>query len=670
MCGIFGLLNLSQNFGIEENRFRIALKTMRHRGPDAERVECFENNAILGHTRLSIIDLREENSQPLSILGRYWIVYNGEIYNYLELREDLEKKGVQFRTDGDTEVLLYAYTLWGEECVNRLNGMWAFAIYDTQENTLFCSRDRFGVKPFNYVVDKGQLLFSSEIKAILAYRPELAQPEYNAISNYCRTSVGAQNSQTWFKNILRLPPGSNLFIRNGQIRIQRYWHYPTDIDRHIDFYEAREKYAVLFKDAVRLRMRSDVPLGITLSSGIDSSSIAYMMHALDPTPHHCFTARFLPRDHLVTDTSIYTQKTSIDESISAMNIADELDLKSHVVDTEYADFVPFLLRIIFHLESGNSSPAVIPLMQLLDRAKAHVTVLLDGQGADELLGGYILNSLWPAVADLLTRGRLVEAAESLRQFSATYKPAYAVKMLLRDLSNDIHLLSRAHQRLAGIDRIYGPVLRGYGRYKDYMELPGEGNRSKLGKLLIHQHSGGLINLLHYGDAISMANSIESRMPFLDYRLVEHVWRLPSDFKVRLGNGKYLHRQAMRNVVPDWILDQKMKFGFNTPISQQFRRESPDGLNPVDVLLEARSLGRGLFDTNGLKQLIRDHRSGHRDHGPLLFRLLSTELWFRRFIDTPIISDTEKSPGPIKRQGEGSDAFLTSARSTSDFGLAQ
>lgn len=640
MCGIFGLFNLSQNIEIEEHRFRLALKTLRHRGPDFEKVDRFGNKAILGHTRLSIIDLRAENNQPFSILRRYWIAYNGEIYNYLELRKELERKGVQFRTDGDTEVLLYAYAQWGEQCVSRFNGMWAFAIYDIQENMLFCSRDRFGVKPFNYVVDKAQFMFSSEIKAILAYRPELAQPEYNAIANYCRTSVGAQSTKTWFKSIMRLPPGSNLTVRDGQVRRERYWHYPKDIYRQSSFDEACESYADLFKDSVRLRMRSDVPLGITLSSGIDSSSIAYMMHAIDSTPHHCFTARFLPQDKLVTDNSIYNKKTAIDESISARRIADELDLNSHVVDTDYSNFLPLLDRIVFHLESGNSSPAVIPLMQLLNRAKTHVKVLLDGQGADELMGGYILNTIWPSVADLVGEGRLTEAALSLRQFGTTYKPGYAVKMLLRDLSNDIHLLSWAHQRSARIDRIYGPVLREYTRYKDYMELPGEGNGSKLGKLLMHQHAGGLINLLHYGDAISMANSIESRMPFLDYRLVEFVWRLPSDFKVRLGIGKYLHRQAMRNTVPDWVLDQRMKFGFSTPISQQFRQRHPDGSSAVDVLLESKCAKRGLFNVDGMRQLVQDHRAGQRDHGPLLFRLLSTELWFRRFIDAPIVTESD------------------------------
>lgn len=640
--------------GLDERRFRQALATLRHRGPDAENIQRFSSDAILGHTRLSIIDLHEASNQPLSVLGRYWIIYNGEIYNYIELREELEGKGIQFRTQGDTEVLLYAYAVWGEDCISRFNGMWAFAIYDTREKTLFCSRDRFGVKPFNYVIDKGQFLFASEVKAILAYRPELAQPEYNAIANYCRTSVGAQSEQTWFRNILRLPPGGNLTIRNGQIRTQRYWRYPNGVDQKISFGEAKEQYAELFRDAVRLRMRSDVPLGLTLSSGIDSSSIAYMMHAVDANPHHCFTSRFIPQDGLQTDTSIYAEEADIDESISAVKVAGELGLHSHVVDTDYAGFVPFLEHVIYHLESGHSSPAVIPLMQLLARAREHVTVLLDGQGADELLGGYILNTLSPAIMDLATKGRFADALHSLRRFSAAYKLSYAAQMALRDLSNDLHFLSRAHQRLSGVDQVYGPVLRGYRRHKDYRELPGEGNRSRLGRHLMRRHAGGLVNLLHYGDAISMANSIESRMPFLDYRLVEFTWGLPSEFKVHLATGKYVHREAMRGKVPNRILDQKIKFGFNTPINQQFRAMKPSDASPIDVLLDNRCLARGLFDRPGLEALISEHRSEKRDHGTLLFRLLSTELWFRCFVDAPVLANDQKPAHPVSKHVDGDD----------------
>ncbi len=639
MCGIFGLLRLGGETQIDQRKFALALTTLRHRGPDAENVRRLDNDAIFGHTRLSIIDLRDENNQPLSILDRYWIVFNGEIYNYVELRKELQQLGVRFRTDGDTEVLLYAYALWGADCVAHFNGMWAFAIYDTHEKTLFCSRDRFGEKPFNYTVHKGHFLFASEIKAMLSYVPELAQPELNAIANYCRTSVGAQNTQSWFKNVHRLAPGHNLIIRNGQIRILRYWHYPTDTDHDCSFDSARERFGELFKDAVRLRMRSDVPLGITLSSGIDSSCIAYTMQDLDSKPHHCFTAGYRREDRSTTEQGIYKQHLDIDETKTARATANALGLIPHSIETSYTDFTSRLERITYFLESGHSSPATIPLMQLLEHARKHVTVILDGQGADELLGGYILSTIWPAVADLVARGRIQDALASVQHFSRAYSLSYATKMLVRYLSNDFEIISRAHHQFSGIDRLFAPEMEPYRRWKDYMDLPGEGDASCLGKLLLHQHAGGMINLLHYGDAISMANGMESRMPFLDYRLVEFAWRLPPSFKVDRSVSKHILREAMRKLVPDHILDQKRKIGFSTPISKEFR-EQP---HMLDVLTERRCAERGVFDSRGVKAVVDDHRTGRRDRGPLLFRLLSTELWFRCFIDMPIGDFTATVP---------------------------
>lgn len=636
MCGILGIINLNNQTPIDERLFRSALRTLRHRGPDAEEIKRISDDTMLGHTRLSVIDLREISNQPMrSDNGRYWITYNGEVYNYGELRKELEELGVAFRTNGDTEVVLYAYIVWGPTCVKRFNGMWAIAIYDTQSRSLFCSRDRFGVKPFNYAIADDRFLFASEIKAMLVYTPLLAEPNYEAISNYCRTSVGAQNSQTWFRDVRRIPPGCNLFLNDGEVRIERYWQYPNRIVGNIGFEEAKKKYKELFRDAVRIRMRSDVPVGITLSAGIDSTSISYMMGEVAEGKHHSFTSRFVPEDGLETDSSIYTKSESIDESIAAAEVASELDYESHIVNTTFDDFIPSLSKIVYHLESGNSSPAVVPLMQLLEEAKEYVTVLLDGQGADELLGGYILNTFWPAISDLVRQGQFGKAARSFCEFRKTYRISYAIKMALRDLSNEIDIIAQAHQKLSGRDKVFGTKLRNFSRWKDYIDRPGEGNKTQLGRTLQNQHSGGLINLLHYGDAISMANGIESRMPFLDYRLVEYVWQLPSEYKVKLAIGKFLHREAMRNLVPDKILDQKVKFGFSTPIAQWFRSNRHANEHPLDILLDNRSQEREVFDIGEVNRVIEEHRQGKQDHSTLLFRMLNVELWFRQFIDKPI-----------------------------------
>lgn len=633
MCGIFGIVNLGGAHALDEARFARALRTITHRGPDAQVWQRVGKEALLGHTRLSIIDLSDASNQPMVLRDRYWLVYNGEIFNYVELRAELEALGAVFHTSGDVEVLLNAYIHWGEACVERFNGMWGFAIYDSVERTLFCSRDRYGEKPFNYAVVNGQFHFGSEIKAMLAYAPQLAEPNYNVIANFCRTSVGGQHEATWFKHVRRLQPGHNLMIRNGRISMKRYWHYPTQTGPAQSFSDARAEYGVLFRDAVKVRMRSDVPLGVTLSAGLDSNSIAYAMQAADAAPHHCFTSRFLPQEGLKQDRSIYVEAgREIDESVSARKVAQELGLNSHIVDTDYDTFVEPLSRIVWHLESGNSSPAVFPLMQLLRKARQHVTVLLDGQGADELLGGYVANIIWQSYADLLRAGKLGEARAALREYGKTYTLPYSILMALRGASNHLPLLSSLHESYAGTSAAYGPMLRDYSRMRDFPDLPEAGEKGWIAAALRRQHSGGLVNLLHYGDAISMANSLESRMPFLDHRLVEFVWRQPADYKIKLGIGKHLHREAMRGLVPDWILDNRTKFGFNSPIAAQFRKSFQNDADPIEILLSDRSLQRGLFDRTGLSKLIEVHRSGKRDHGPLLFRLLSTELWFRTFID--------------------------------------
>ncbi len=637
MCGIFGLLNINGKSALDPSRFSHALGKLHHRGPDNQQMQIVSDDLLLGHTRLSIIDLSDNNNQPFHVLDRYWLVYNGEIFNYLELREELEALGAKFQTSGDTEVLAYAYIYWGEDCVSRFNGMWSFAIYDTQENKLFCSRDRFGVKPFNYAVYDGQFYFASEIKAIIAYQPGLIEPNYNVIANFCRTSVGAQHAQTWFKQIFRLQPGHNLTICDGKIVTKRYWKYPDQSKDRISFEKAKNEFSELFKDAVKLRMRSDVPLGVTLSAGVDSNAITYTMKDIDPSPHHCFTARFLPEEGLVQDRAIYVEgDLPIDESITAKEVTAELGLNSTIVDTNYRDFVASLRKTIYHLESGNSAPAVIPLMQLLKRAKKDVTVVLEGQGADELLGGYIVTILWASIFDQLKAGKFKEAFQTLKEFSKTYTISHSLLMAARMASNRFSFLSTIQQKFLGIEQAFGPALKKFQRMRDYPDTD-DSHGDLVNRQLQRQHSGGLVNLLHYGDAVSMAHSLESRMPFLDFRLVEYVFKLPSDYKTRKGVGKILLREAMSGLVPHKILYNRTKFGFSTPIGQQFKKPSNGEDGPVDVLLSDRCLARGLFDKAGLTKLIASHQSGKRDHGPLLFRLISTELWFREFIDqeTPV-----------------------------------
>lgn len=636
MCGIMGVFKGISGIAINERRFSNAVNKLDHRGPDCLNVRRVTDGLILGHTRLAIIDLDGRSNQPMELGGRYWIVFNGEIYNYLELRRELEQIGVKFHTSGDTEVVLNAYACWGEKCITRFNGMWAFAIFDKLNNMLFCSRDRFGEKPFYYAFSDGNFIFASEISALLSYQPGLAEPDYNVISNFCRTSVGAQHSQTWFKRIRRLQPGNNLIVTQSLHRIERYWAYPNKSVHRPNFQEACEIYRKLFMDSVAIRMRSDVPLGLTLSSGLDSTSIAYAMQSLSPGAHHCFTASYDPSDDLRPDDGVYALAPAhIDETQGAQETASRLGLRHHIVKTNYSNFIPNLTEIISKMGSGNSSPAIVPLFQLMKVAREHVTVVLEGQGADELLAGYIDSVFLPATLDLARQGRVIEALRGVRAFSRHYKLSYSIKLALRSLSNEVHLISATHQRLSGLDGIYGPALRPYDRIKDYPLLEEPYGNSLLTRTLRRSHSGGLVNLLQYGDTVSMSRSLEARLPFTDHRLVEFVWSLPFDYKVHEGNGKHLHREAMRGIIPDAVLDAKTKLGFLTPIRQQFITSKKYSEDPVDVLLSNRCLDRGLFDAKGLNDLINRHRLGQSDYGLLLFRLLSTELWFRCFIDADL-----------------------------------
>ena len=634
MCGILGIFNIKQDKTLEKNDLEKALISMQHRGPDAQDVKIFDNKAGLAHLRLAIIDLKAESNQPFQVDNRYWITYNGEIYNYLELKQQLiTEGGYSFRTESDTEVLLRAYQHWGEDCVNKFNGMWAFAIYDAHENTLFCSRDRFGVKPFNYALVDGQFIFSSEIKGILSYFPQLKQPNYNAIANYCRTSAGAQHEETWFDAIFRLQPAHNMLITEGGVKKSRYWNYPTKVDKSLSFDAAKTEYADLFLDAVKLRMRSDVPVGTTLSSGVDSNSIVYTLRQFYKAEHHTFTAAFESDDYDALDKQAYADENlDIDEAAVVRQSVKDLNLTSHYIQTLYENFVPDLQKIISHLESGNSSPAVFPLMQVMEKARQEVTVVMEGQGADELLGGYQQTLLIANVIEHLKSFEFGEAFSTLRKSIKTYSLSYAVLLYFRQLSNQFPVIAKIYQRFTGINDVFKPLLSVKKRLKDYPHTAAPRFDSYINKELYRQHTGGLVNLLHYGDAISMAHSLESRLPFMDYRLVEFAFKLPWHYKLHIEYGKYIHRQAMKGVVPDAILDTPLKFGFSTPISQFFKKTTSVAIKPNDILLSDRCLSRNLFNKSGLIRLIGEHEKSIKNHSTLLYRLLCVELWFREFID--------------------------------------
>ncbi len=626
MCGIFGIIGDGKR-SIDPIKVSLSAQQMHHRGPDAFGQWGVPDQVELAHVRLAIVDLSADSNQPfISSCQRYVLIYNGEIYNYIELRDMLQGFGYNFRTNGDTEVLINSFRHWGTKCVSYFNGDWAFALYDRKEHSLFCSRDRFGVKPFNYAIANGQLLFSSEIKSIVYYSPELSRPNYNVIGNFVRNGLGAQNEDTWFCGIKRLPPAHNLVWRQGKVTLTRYWDYPTQTAEGVSTVEAVDTYRHLFIDAVKLRMRSDVPVGTTLSAGIDSTSIVAALRTFFNGTHKTFTATFDPKEFLKGEYGVYKNVSGFDEGRMVRRLAGDLNLEAHCIATAASDFVCELIRVVWHLESGHSSPAIVPLSKTLSKAGENVTVILEGQGADELLAGYVLNMFPVLLYELCREGDFGQAWKEYKYFSETHSLAYTSKLFMR-LLNSQHM-EELYLRHAGIRGVFGPKLLDYQRIRDYPQA-GVKFSERFNQMLYRAHSGGLVNLLHYGDAISMAHSLESRLPFMDVNLVEYSFRLPYRLKMRDGLGKYIHRRAMVGVLPDYILDNRVKLGFNTPLAVHFSSLSSQACS---ILLSEQCLTRGVFDPEGLRAVINNQIQGRKDNTTFLFRLLSVELWFRQFVD--------------------------------------
>ena len=618
MCGIAGIYRQSGDPPVTEQRLRAMMATMAHRGPDAAGTWLGANGVGFGHVRLAVIDLSTASDQPfISDQGTCVLTYNGEIFNYLELRKELEGFGHRFRTDSDTEVLLTAYLQWGPGMVRRLNGMWAFAIYDRRSDVLFCSRDRFGIKPFYYAAVDGALLFASEVKALLAAARNLAQLDAEAVSKFLRASIVGHVPQHYCRGVRRLPAAHNLIVTRAGSRLERYWDYPAAIDRTISFETACERFRELLIDSIRLRMRSDVPVGTTLSGGIDSSTIVSLLRTFYQGEHHAFTARF--------------PETAYDESVRASGLARELGLRHHRIAALPQDFVATLARIVHYLDGPTPSPAIFPLWNIMRSMRGCIVVALEGQGADELLGGYYSRYAPAAVFDAARSGRWRQAGRQLRALLAPQRtefqsPVRGALELARAAMPNAH---RTFRRVRGDESVFAGVLsNGADTHADRTDAPKYDE--SLADELRRSHEGSLATLLQYGDAISMAHSIESRLPFLDYRLVEFVFTLPGEFKIRDGRGKVLLTEAVREFVPDQVVEERPKLGFVVPIRAWFRDYARQTVYPV--LLSERCRQRGLFDRTALESALRRHADGRVDISSQIFRWLSLELWCRDALD--------------------------------------
>ena len=559
MCGIAGIIytKIDCDSSVEVKKMS---DTIIHRGPDNDGV-FYDQRIALSHRRLSILDLSPTGNQPMTFLDRYVIVFNGEIYNYLELKSELCERGYSFSTQSDTEVLLAAYDFWGKEVLPKLNGMWAFIIYDKKQETVFCARDRFGVKPLYYTKIGSRIAFASEIKEFTVL------PGWEAVGNKTKIvdfivndGVHDFSNETLFENVYQIRGGQYSlydFKENNFSIIQWYSlrgeikkKHPTKQDAYKTFYD-------LFEDSIRLRLRSDVKIGSCLSGGLDSSSIVCVIHNL--------LGDKVSKQEVVFASN---HEGKYDESKYERAVVEKTGVIEHVVEMTYEEFLSELPDIVWHQDEPFGSPSIIAQWNVYRRARQEgLIVMLDGQGADEYLAGY--NSFHRIYfRELLLNGKFIKLQKSLKQYKKLYKDYYyspyqdLIETLVRKiLGNKFFSKVKKYVKGEGRERYLIKELRDHS---SYMAIRKE-NSSVLDEAIDEMLYVSLPKLLHHQDRNAMAHSVEARAPFLDYRLVEFVCSLPAEYKVHEGITKYIMRQSMDGIIPDIVKNRMDKLGFATPV---------------------------------------------------------------------------------------------------------
>jgi asparagine synthase (glutamine-hydrolysing) len=611
MCGICGIINF-RNKPVQEAPVREMMRVMKHRGPDDEGV-FHDVNIALGFVRLSILDLTPAGHQPMfSPDSRYVVVFNGEIYNYLELREELKKLGHVFHSGSDTEVLLAAYRQWGENCLDRLNGMWAFVIYDTVEKTLFASRDRFGIKPFYYYLDDDEFIFASEITPLLKIRPRLRQTNDTIIFDYLLTNRTNHTGNTFFSEILKLQHGSkitmNIETRNVSIRS---WYSLNDCQT--PGYTSAGQFRDDFKTAVNLQLRSDVPVGLSLSGGIDSSSIgATISRLLGRTDIHSFSA-------------VYSKGDAGDESEFINEFKGYID-NIHFTHPSVESFLSEMNLFVSALEEpvpGTSEYAEIKVMEL---AGKHCTVLLNGQGADEYMAGYhYLIGFY--LKQRFNELRWAEMLNDIYRYYKTHQSFYPLQtaafyMLPGWIKKAVYFRKNSF--------ISNDFYNEYSKHKDNFIIDKLYSSKTLRESFINHFEYKFEHNLLWADKSGMKFSLETRFPFLDHNIVEKTINTDPGLIYAGGKTKIILRDSMNGILPEKVRSRIDKVGFQTPEDSWFRDERFQFF--FEELLNSSSfLSRPYFDISKVRQLYEKHQAG-TNNGHNLWKIIHLELWLREFID--------------------------------------
>jgi asparagine synthase (glutamine-hydrolysing) len=627
MCGICGKVNLDGGL-VDESVLTSMTNSLIHRGPDDKGI--YRKGIIgLGHRRLSIIDLSPAGHQPMcNEDGTVWIVCNGEIYNFQELRQDLVGKGHVFRSKSDTETIIHLYEEYGTKCLKFLRGMFAFAIWDEKDCSLFLARDRTGKKPLYYSFDGKSFCFGSEIKAILADESFGRVPDYEAIHHYL-TFQDVPSPWTAFEGIKKLPPGHFLLVRNGAVQIQRYWKLSYLPKLTIKENDLKAEIIDRLKEAVRIRLVSDVPLGAFLSGGVDSSAIVALMAGMLKEPVKTFSIGF--------------REKAYNELKYARMVAEKFrtDHTEFLVEPNAVEILP---KLVWHYNEPFADASAIPTYYVSKLAREHVTVILNGDGGDENFAGY---------------GRY--ASNEFSRHLNRFFPAPLARMLLMAImplphgKDPLNFIWRAKRFLQ--EYVHSPELRNAHWLCNFStnmkprfyteEFLARVGRSDSFDLLFQKYDEAVAedfldktlysdvmmylpdDLLVKVDVASMANSLEARSPFLDHEFMEFVARIPSGLKLKGRITKYILKEALRGILPEEVLFRK-KMGFGVPIDHWFRNELKE--MAYDTLLSERAVQRGYFRKDAVKKILDEHASGAWNWHNHIWSLLMLELWHIQFID--------------------------------------
>lgn len=619
MCGIAGVYNRS---GQEPQLsvLRRMSRAIRHRGPDGEAF-FIEGGAGLAHQHLRIIDLSDAALQPMSNQdGSLHIILNGEIYNYVELRPVLEAAGHVFVSQSDTEVLLHAYAEWGADCLQRLNGMFAFAVWDSRKQELFIARDRLGVKPLYYRWDGSTLLFASEIKALLAYPGVEARPHFSAITEYMN-AMFTTGAHTWFEGVERLLPGYFMVASARGLSIRRWWDVPTAEDalgaRPESGYIAETRG--LLEDSVRLRLRSDVPLGAHLSGGLDSSAVVALL------------SRQLQQsgERVRTFSGAFSEGPAYDERKYVAEVVSQYNTEHSQVIPTASDLPALIERIVWHMDEPAAGPGILLQWAVCeDTRRAGVTVINGGQGGDEAWGGYF--GYVPAYMRTL-----LQAARKKPSLLVELARSTLVLLGRRDTrSGLLRAVSKGRKSRLRPSATPGPWAgpRFEGRstaHTEAQDAAGESGRSALNAAMYYDLKWYLPALLQVEDRMSMAFSLESRAPLLDYRLIELSAAVPALLKMKDLHMKHILKSAVKDLLPASIYRRTDKMGMPTPVAVWFRGTLADWIQEQLTSTEVRALG--LLNPQYVDTALQEHMSGVRDRSIDLWKMLNLVVWWRLYI---------------------------------------